>query len=303
MKTRVKYFFIGFAFLAVTLCASGGSVQAAEKKSKLSDAERAIAILDVQNVMSRHAYYHASGSQVEELVDIWVSKDGKYAKTATFANPTYIMNGYDVVMKNYGTGREEREQKSLENMIKVYPEIKNTVENHGIGHEWVIHTQTTPVIEIAGDGQTAKGFWYSPGIGLTPATNDGKVSVRGTLFMEMYGVDFVKENGKWKIWHLQTFYDYTPSIPSSMTENLVKRSGAGSASASIAPGGGGAPAGTQAKQNAPALQSMETLTDQTLPEGYIKNPRKAWQNWSPTRPAVMAPLPEPYYTFSDTFTY
>jgi hypothetical protein len=298
MKTRIKYFLMFFAFLALSLCAFEGPVQAAaQKKTALSDAERALAILEVQNVMSRHAYYHAAGNQVQELLDIWVKKDGKYAKTATFANPQSIMNGYDVIMKNYGVGREEREQKSLENMIKVYPEIKNTLENHGIGHEWVIHTQTTPVIEIAGDGQTAKGFWYSPGIGLSSAIKDRKVSARGTLFMEMYGIDFVKEDGAWKIWHFQTFYDWSPSLPSSMTDNLVKGSVAGSAPA------GSAPSGDQARQAAPKVESMEATTAQALPEGYIKNPRTPWQNWSPTRPSVMAPLPEPYYTFSDTFTY
>jgi hypothetical protein len=299
MKTSVKFFPMFLICLIVTLSPLGCTEKAAQKKTTISDAERALAILDVQNIMSKHAYYHANGMQQEEMQAIWVSKDGKYAKDCHFANPSYIMVGYDVTMKNYGTGREDREQKSLDAIVKAYPEIKNIPENRGVGHEWAMHTQTTPIIEIAGDGQTAKGVWYSPGIGLFPKVgNDGSVIVRGTFFWEMYGVDFAKEDGKWKIWHLQTFYDYTPSLPSSMTERLGKGPSTGSAPA------GGAKAGAQPKEAAPVVESMEAQSVQTLPEGYIKNPVK-YENWSPTRkPQMDNPrLPESYYTFSETFSY
>ena len=57
------------------------------------------------------------------------------------------------------------------------------------------HTLATPVIEVAGDGQTAKGVWMSPGH--EARVMGGKLTaiwVWGT-----YGEDFIKEDGKWKI--------------------------------------------------------------------------------------------------------
>jgi hypothetical protein len=56
-----------------------------------------------------------------------------------------------------------------------------------------IHTLTTPVIEVAGDGETARAVWFCPGLeGLTPA------------WMK-YGCDFKKQDGEWKIWHLHVY--------------------------------------------------------------------------------------------------
>lgn len=65
----------------------------------------------------------------------------------------------------------------------------------------------TPVVEVARDGQTARGMWLSVGMealkredlaGMYP--DPLSVWVFGTWCME-----FVQENGVWKIWHLQIF--------------------------------------------------------------------------------------------------
>ena len=60
----------------------------------------------------------------------------------------------------------------------------------------------SPVIEVAGDGQTAKGLWYSPGIN-TGRDQDGKLVAE--WFFEKRALDFVKEDGKWKFWHLHIY--------------------------------------------------------------------------------------------------
>ena len=63
------------------------------------------------------------------------------------------------------------------------------------------HNVDSPVIEIAKDGQTAKGLFFSPGAEAhrEPA-GDGKV--HAYWCWGKYTVDFIKENGEWKIWHL-----------------------------------------------------------------------------------------------------
>ena len=61
----------------------------------------------------------------------------------------------------------------------------------------------SPVIEVAGDGQTAKGLWYSPGIN-TGRDSDGKLVAE--WFFEKRALDFVKEDGEWKIWHYHAYF-------------------------------------------------------------------------------------------------
>ena len=59
------------------------------------------------------------------------------------------------------------------------------------------HHLTTPILEVAQDGQTAKGVWMSPGHETVPGHLPGGHWVWGR-----YAIDFVKEDGEWKIWHL-----------------------------------------------------------------------------------------------------
>ena len=72
-----------------------------------------------------------------------------------------------------------------------------------------VHTQTTPVIEVAGDGKTAKGVWMSPGLETrkNPATGE----FIALWLWGNYAVDFVKEEGKWRFWHFHVYpYLVTP---------------------------------------------------------------------------------------------
>jgi hypothetical protein len=66
-----------------------------------------------------------------------------------------------------------------------------------------IHALTTPVVEVAGDGKTAKGIWLS--IGVETGPEPGKDKPQGYWAWCKYGVDFIKEEGKWKIWHLHVY--------------------------------------------------------------------------------------------------
>ena len=84
----------------------------------------------------------------------------------------------------------------------------------------ILHETTTPIIEVAGDGQTAKGFWLMAGVesGLADPKNVGVMpenlyeppdkSVDGQRVWAhwvwcQYGLDFLKQDGEWKIWHFR----------------------------------------------------------------------------------------------------
>lgn len=81
-----------------------------------------------------------------------------------------------------------------------------------------MHMTTTGYIQIAEDGKTAKGVWYSPGY-QTEMGTDGKP--KAAWDFKRYGVDFVKEEGKWKIWHFVAFTDFVTPPNVSWTEKVT----------------------------------------------------------------------------------
>jgi len=258
----------------------------AKGRKMISPGQRAADTIAIQNLMSRHEYMHAAGRNLEELDNYWVKADGKFASTATFGSPAWVMYGFDVIRNAYGKGSRGDAEKAQANLAKIDPSITTDPKFFGAGAEWVMHTSTTPVIEIAGDGQTAQGAWYSPGTGIMPVYEDGKIHLQAMMFWEKYGGDFVKEDGVWKIWHLQMAYDFVPGLPESMLDQLNGQLG------ELALGHALKPVGGEAGERA----------DFALPPGFRK-PLYSYPAYSPQRTAVIWPnLPRPYYTFADTYT-
>ena len=67
----------------------------------------------------------------------------------------------------------------------------------------IMHHLDTPVIEVAGDGKTAKGVWLSPGHETYANAETGECQANWCWCK--YGLDFVKEDGEWKIWHYHSY--------------------------------------------------------------------------------------------------
>jgi hypothetical protein len=83
-----------------------------------------------------------------------------------------------------------------------------------------MHFISTPVIEVAADGRSARGQWIMSGIesGLTSLEAakgapdfmyerdlvDGKKVWMHNVWAK-YGIDFIKQDGEWKIWHFHCF--------------------------------------------------------------------------------------------------
>jgi SnoaL-like domain len=248
--------------------------------------ERALAMWQVQNLMSRHAYFHAAGQNLESVDALWVARRGPYAATATFGSPGWVMNGIETVRAAYGEENQRNRERALQALSAVDSKVANTRTNLGAGHEWVMHTSTTPLIEVSGDGRTAKGVWYSPGVGLMAKVVKDRIGIDGRLFYEKYAGDFILESGSWKIWHLQMAYDFVPGLPDQMMTAIRAALGEQSWAASA---GEGREAGER-----PGF---------SMPPGFTK-PLYSYPEYSPQRPGLLwPPLPEPYYTFRDTFSY
>jgi hypothetical protein len=292
MRIKEKLLVLFLVCLSTLFIIVSGSAFGADSKGRLeiSAGEKALAMLEVQNVFSKHAYYHQVGKFCEEMEDIWVKENGPNATTSQWTNGGRVQN-FAEIKANYCTNHYESLKQILTNLSKVVPSVKDIPANVGAGNEYVMHTQETPVIEVAGDGKTAKGLWYSIGIGVRPNVKSDGTYTKSTEWMwEKYAVDFIKEDGKWKIWHLINMMD-EPPLTSPTTASLTGNSGGPGGAPGAGGQGGQAPAGANVGTGAGGgnLQASKTV------EVF---------KWSPTVvPRIEPKFPEPYYTFSETFSY
>ena len=151
------------------------------------------------------------------------------------------------------------------------------VRTAGVLH---MHAMLTPVIEIAGDGKTAKGVWDSFGPNIT---NPDQV---GSWLWTKYGVDFVKEDGVWKIWHLQVNPIFNTPYDRSITQTAKDR--AARAEKSVVENGG---ADRRPGETAPPPR----------PAGYVM-PDNLWIYDGKTAPRGPY-VPEPYCHFDPAKAY
>jgi hypothetical protein len=90
--------------------------------------QRALDIAEVQNVMSKHAYYHGAGYHLQELAEIWVKEDGPHAATASFGQN----HGYWVGMKRIRQYYGELNEKVAPHLTV----IMSTTARQGLESPW-----------------------------------------------------------------------------------------------------------------------------------------------------------------------
>ena len=153
---------------------------------------------DIRDMMSKRSLYIAMGMRREELRDFWVNQP-ENINTASFGTNWGWYVGMQNIADYYVVSFNEKLKKQLAAAHRADPTIEETEENLGIGY-FEGYPVSTPLIELAEDGKTAQGMWYSMGQ-RTTLNEDGQTACA----LWVYGricVDFVKENGEWKIWHL-----------------------------------------------------------------------------------------------------
>lgn len=145
----------------------------------------------VENLFNRYMYLH-NAFEDEQIIPLWV-KEGTEGIRARYTNAGQYTTWKSVT--DYHRGRPHPEGKLI------------------------LHATTTPVIEVAADGRTAKGVWMMAGTesGLT----DPKVA---EAFPDMYSpqevlgkkvwahwvwckyaIDFLKQDGEWKFWKFRCY--------------------------------------------------------------------------------------------------
>ncbi|WP_162937178.1 nuclear transport factor 2 family protein [Acinetobacter baylyi] len=178
-----KKFLTGFfTIMSLGSAAVQAEVNACGKQPTLEQkVQKTLDIAEIQNVTSAHAYYHGATMHQAEIEKIWSKRDD-----ITWTNNTDRYNNRKSVWTFY-----------VENS-KQFP-LKGSMAYHML---------TTPIVEVADDGKTAKAIYMSFG---NVSGIIGPNNFAAMWTQEKYGMDLIKENGKWKIWHLRTYVDfYTP---------------------------------------------------------------------------------------------
>lgn len=208
-------------------------------------------IRNVENVMSKFAFLTYYKRFDEALTNLWCAPD----KEPTLKTNDNAYTGYAAVRRHLVEQQEESTRADNDIMRKLFPEEfadKKDSEMWGAGTA-MVHTITTPVIELAGDEQTAKAMFYSLG---SCTEIDEKNGPKAHWVWEKYAVDFIREGDDFKIWHLTVMTDFKTPV------------GENWASVNLAPTG----------------SYYTAYTPKTAPQEGV-------------------PVPVPYKTFAETFSY
>ncbi len=235
MKTRLfdstkrKFFFTGVLALAsMKLFNLKGPSQAEAKDASTKSIEERFASLEheimrlqavneIQNLMGRYEAIHM-GKYVQKTWEFYARHTpNTWMDVADWG----IFVGIDSIKRawNQGTigvvgpvnagdsGGSKQPQGARGAQPPAAGQTGVSGQQQGLGKNLAEHPLTTPVIQVARDGQTAKALWWSPGM------------ERGGWAYGKYAVDFVKEDGVWKIWHLKWFRIFITPWNQSYTES------------------------------------------------------------------------------------
>ena len=249
-------------FLLTCLTGCGQSKAIEERLRQLEAAnesyqkklDRVDAVQEIQNLMGRYVWMHE------------VQKDPEFIDTMFAKNNPDV--SWEVAHMGLYRGRE-----AVREILNQHGPKDGTISPGTL----FIHTLTTPVIEIAEDGQTAKGVWKSPGAETITDPQTGKL--RGMWAWTKYACDFIKEDGKWKILHYHVYRIFMTPADMNYTDEYESRFM--SKASAIAPADGGASQASSLKE--------PTTYDNPFTTKYV--------------PELVPAPPEPYRTFSETFSY
>ena len=212
-------------------------------RTNYSDDELIRRVWDVEEIKKlvyKRSVYIANDWRARELDELWV-KEPEHQATASFGKNIGWHVGMDAIRGWYD-------------------------KQHGDGY-MAFHPATTGLVELAGDGKTAKGLFYSIA-NETESNGDG--TAKALWMPEKVAFDFIREGDEWKIWHLVAAVD------------LVSEAGEDYSQQDPYPNYASDPV---------MVEFGEPTVKQLIHDGTF--------NWWDDYPA----MPEPYETWSDDISY
>lgn len=259
----------------------------------------------IQNLMGKMDNLYEAGMYEERMAYIAEKTPGVSMEVGARG----VFEGYESVRRSLVDTEYYFEKSHSAGMRKLFPDIDFPSDFAG---KYESNLLGTPVIEVAGDGKTAKGVWTSlMTVGKTHE-NDPKMSAMWIWWK--IGADFVKEDGQWKIWHYVKNPVYATDYSNSWVDSAVARAtGAG-----FGPDGGGegvkdddaapgsAPADGQQAKPASGGTTQDNKGNVTPSHGTMADRPTSKLYWSYriTKEAQLVPKPpEPYETFDEKDAY
>lgn len=266
MEARIKELIAG-AEIAVSEVKSLEDV-GARADMVLDRAKKADAYRGICNAMGKHVFGYYGQIQQKELEEYWSSReDIVYAH----GNIGYV--GRENVY-NYYTGMTDAIKARGREIIK-NTRKEEVPDDIGPGYK-VMNMLTSPYVEIAADGQSAKGVWMAVSY-MTSLDQQGRADP--AMALSRYSGEFVLEEGRWKLLRRT---DYV--------EGILKDA------PSDGPGGpGGPPGGSPPPGGGPATSAAQ------MREEGIKLLTQMDSKWSQSNPEPH--IPEPYETMCDEISY
>lgn len=158
-----------------------------ESKKLLHEAEREDSYIEIVNLMNRYASYHYYAEHATTY-DFFALSD---PRTTAELGSTGVY-----------TGRTKIYQ-----MFQVYHDYNN---QPGTAH---LHPLNTPLVYVSGDGETAKGYFFTNGLEVLPAP-PGQPPL-SMWFLDAYNMSFVKTKDGWKWLHFHMLDDLKAVFPVS----------------------------------------------------------------------------------------
>ena len=223
-------------------------------------------IHEIENLMGRRSVYKLLVRDQKEFDEMWSKRDPCLGFNFGYYKGYDAVKGYVAALNEYALLRAGLAKKEYPGALG----SKDACDLIGVG---ALHVEgiTTPLIELAEDRKTAKGLFYAMGaeFDFGPSGREANMSW-GRL-----GVDFTKEDGKWKIMHLVFAEDFNAPLGTGWADE---------------------------KEQLSSHSVFGKLGEYKFPEPNI--PQSVHERWHETRPLqAFPPMPVPYDTFADTFSY
>jgi hypothetical protein len=148
---------------------------------------------------AKHAYLHAKAHEKEEYSEIWTRSED-----ASWAHSFGRWRGWKNVWWGHVANYNLIYLDVYRQIYDLLPEVSWLTDFRSLG-ELAMHSLSTDIIEVAGDGKTARASFLTPGVISSALHPDMKW--KGFVLWERYGADFVFEDGEWKYLHEQVCPD------------------------------------------------------------------------------------------------
>ncbi|MBP3042411.1 nuclear transport factor 2 family protein [Arthrobacter sp. zg-ZUI227] len=155
--------------------------------------ERLEAVHEIENLMGRYAFYH-SAYRDDLIPPLFADREDLVVEM-----PFGTFTGRDAARRAWAP-----------------PPMKAPTRD--LAGEYAEHLLTTPVVEVARDGRTARAAWISPG---AEAHHLGWVEgnpLRGLWYWGRYSADFVREDDAWRLWHFRLSATFITDYSASFTD-------------------------------------------------------------------------------------